>query len=92
VVSRYLDVSSSGRLVQSVVEAFARYSTSHHQRLTDLLHPARSWVTSLRYVKKKGRLEGLRIAYVGDGNNIAQHLGRGGARLPIILTLACPAV
>ncbi|MGZ3598260.1 MAG: ornithine carbamoyltransferase, partial [Syntrophales bacterium] len=41
-------------------------------------------------MEKKGKYEGLKIAYVGDGNNVANSWIDAAARLPIRLSLACP--
>ena len=92
VVSRYLDGLIIRTFGQSVVEEFARYATVPIiNGLTDLLHPCQILGDLFTICEKKGRLEGLRIAYVGDGNNIANTWVEASARLPIILTLACPA-
>ena len=92
VVSRYLDGLIIRTFGQSVVEEFARYATVPIiNGLTDLLHPCQILGDLFTICEKKGRLEGLRIAYVGDGNNIANTWVEAAARLPIILTLACPA-
>ena len=92
VVSRYLDGLMIRTFSQSVVEEFARYATIPIiNGLTDLLHPCQILGDLFTIFEKKGRHEGLRIAYVGDGNNIANTWVEAAVRLPIILVLACPA-
>ncbi len=58
--------------------------------LTDLLHPCQILSDLFTILEKKGAYEGLKIAYVGDGNNIANSWINAAARLPIHLALACP--
>jgi ornithine carbamoyltransferase len=92
VVSRYVDGLMIRTFSQAVVEEFARYATIPIiNGLTDLLHPCQILGDLFTVFEKKGRHEGLRVAYVGDGNNIANTWVEAAARLPIILVLACPA-
>ncbi len=58
--------------------------------LTDLLHPCQALADLLTLQQHRGRLQGLRLAYVGDGNNVAHSLLHAAARAGIHLTLACP--
>jgi ornithine carbamoyltransferase len=92
VVSRYLDGLMIRTFSQSVVESFARVAEIPViNGLTDLLHPCQILGDLFTVSEKKGRHEGLRVAYVGDGNNIANTWVEAAARLPITLALACPA-
>ncbi len=58
--------------------------------LTDLLHPCQILGDLLTIKEKKGTYEGLKIAYIGDGNNVANTWIDAAARLPFELALACP--
>jgi ornithine carbamoyltransferase len=58
--------------------------------LTDLLHPCQILSDIFTILEKKGTYEGLKIAYVGDGNNIANSWIDAASRLPFHLALACP--
>ncbi|NTW07221.1 MAG: ornithine carbamoyltransferase [Syntrophaceae bacterium] len=58
--------------------------------LTDLLHPCQILGDLFTIMEKKGTYEGLKIAYIGDGNNIANTWIDAAARLPFELALACP--
>ena len=58
--------------------------------LTDLLHPCQILSDLFTILEKKGAYEGLKIAYIGDGNNVANSWLNAAARLPIRLALACP--
>lgn len=58
--------------------------------LTDLLHPTQVLADLLTIKEKKGRLSELRLAYVGDGNNVAHSLLFGAARFGLDLNVASP--
>jgi ornithine carbamoyltransferase len=92
VVSRYLDGLMIRTFSQSVVESFARFAEIPViNGLTDLLHPCQILGDLFTVSEKKVSHEGLRVAYVGDGNNIANTWVEAAARLPMTLALACPA-
>jgi ornithine carbamoyltransferase len=91
VMSRYLDAVVIRTYSQSFVEDFARYATIPViNGLTDQQHPCQILSDLFTIMEKKGRYEGLNIAYVGDGNNVANSWIDAAARLPIQLSLACP--
>ena len=58
--------------------------------LSDLLHPCQAVADVLTILEHKGGLHGLRLAFIGDGNNVAQSLLQAGAKLGMHVTLACP--
>lgn len=58
--------------------------------LTDLLHPCQVMGDMFTILEKKGRLKGLKLAYIGDGNNVAHSLLIGGAKVGMDVTIACP--
>ncbi|HEX7533758.1 MAG TPA: ornithine carbamoyltransferase [Syntrophales bacterium] len=91
VMSRYLDAIVIRTYSQSFVEDFARYATIPViNGLTDQQHPCQILSDLFTIIEKKGKYEGLKIAYVGDGNNVANSWIDAAARLPIRLSLACP--
>ena len=60
--------------------------------LSDRTHPLQALADLLTLRERFGRLEGLRVAYVGDGdNNVARSLAAGCARTGVRLTIAAPA-
>jgi ornithine carbamoyltransferase len=58
--------------------------------LTDLLHPTQVIADLLTIKEHKGRLKGLKLAYIGDGNNVAHSLLFGGAKTGLDVVIACP--
>ncbi|HOU50095.1 MAG: ornithine carbamoyltransferase [Smithella sp.] len=91
-MSRYLNGIMIRTFTQQSVEDFARFaSIPVINGLTDLLHPCQILSDLFTIREKKGTYNKLKIAYIGDGNNIANSWIEAAAKLPIQLALACPA-
>ncbi len=58
--------------------------------LTDLLHPCQVMADLMTVYEHKGRLEGLKLAYIGDGNNMAHSLLYGCAKAGMEIAVATP--
>lgn len=58
--------------------------------LSNLHHPCQVLGDLMTVLEKKGRLKGIRLAYVGDGNNVADSLIEAASRMEINLVMACP--
>ncbi len=58
--------------------------------LSDFTHPCQGLADLFTIYEKKGRLSGLKLAYVGDGNNVAHSLLYGCSKAGMNITLACP--
>jgi len=58
--------------------------------LSDFTHPCQGLADLFTIYEKKGRLRGLKLAYVGDGNNVAHSLLYGCSKVGMNITLACP--
>lgn len=58
--------------------------------LSDFTHPCQGLADLFTIFEKKGRLSGLKLAYVGDGNNVAHSLLYGCSKVGMDITLACP--
>ena len=91
IMSRYLNGIMIRTYAQETVERFARHaSIPVINGLTDLLHPCQILSDIFTVIEKRGTYSGIRIAYIGDGNNIANSWINAAARLPFHLSLACP--
>ena len=91
VMSRYVDGMVVRTFGQEVVNELARYSTVPViNALTDLHHPCQVLSDVMTVIEKKGRLEALKIAWVGDGNNMANSWIQAAGCLGFELMLACP--
>ncbi len=91
VLSRYLNGIMIRTYAQSDVEELARYAgIPVINGLTDLLHPCQILADLLTIKEHKGRLAGLKLAYVGDGNNVCHSLLFGCARVGINISVASP--
>jgi ornithine carbamoyltransferase len=91
IMSRYLDGIMIRTFSQDAVEEFAHYaSIPVINGLTDLLHPCQLLSDLFTIIEKRGGYEGLKVAYVGDGNNMANSWINAAAKLPFHLDLACP--
>ena len=72
VVSRYVDIIMIRTFEHSRLERFARYSSVPViNALTDLLHPCQVLADMFTIKEKLGRFDDIKVAYVGDGNNMA---------------------
>ncbi|HDY70530.1 MAG TPA: ornithine carbamoyltransferase, partial [Nitrospirae bacterium] len=58
--------------------------------LSDLHHPCQALADLMTIQEKKGRVRGLKIAYIGDGNNVANSLIEASGRLGYTIVIACP--
>ncbi len=91
VLSRYLDGVVIRTFDQATVEEWGRWSSVPViNGLTDLLHPCQVFCDLLTIIEKRGSYKGLKIAYIGDGNNMANTWVQAAALLDIALSLACP--
>lgn len=91
VLSRYLDGLVVRSFGQNVVEELARFSTIPIiNGLTDLFHPCQVLSDLFTVLEKRGDISDLRVAWVGDGNNVAHSWINAAARLGFSLWLACP--
>ncbi len=91
VLSRFLDGIMIRTYAQQDVEDLAKYgSISIINGLTDLLHPCQILADFQTIYEHKGKLEGLKLAYVGDGNNISNSLLYGCSKIGMDIAVATP--
>ena len=91
VLSRYLNGIMIRTFAQKEVEALAEYgSIPIINGLTDFCHPCQV-LADLQTVREyKNKLDGLKMCYIGDGNNMANSLTVGGLKVGMSVSLACP--
>jgi ornithine carbamoyltransferase len=91
VLSRYLDGVVLRTFDHAIVEEWSRWaSVPIINGLTDLLHPCQIFCDLLTIVEKKKTYRGLKLAYIGDGNNVANSWVEAASMLDFSLALACP--
>lgn len=91
VLSRYVDGIMIRTYAHRTVIDLARAATVPViNGLSDLNHPCQALADYMTVLEKKGRLEGLKIAYIGDGNNMAHSLMMGGAKFGMNVAIATP--
>ncbi|MCX5869065.1 MAG: ornithine carbamoyltransferase [Deltaproteobacteria bacterium] len=91
VMARYVDGMVVRTFGQDVVDELARYSSVPViNALTDLHHPCQILSDVMTVIEKQGPIENLKIAWVGDGNNVANSWIQAAELLGFELILACP--
>ncbi len=91
VLSRYIDCLAMRTFDHALVEAFAQSSTIPViNALTDAFHPCQILSDIMTVIEHKGGYENVRIAWVGDGNNVANSWVNAAAVLGLDLIVACP--
>jgi len=91
VLSRYLDGIMIRTFAQSEVEDLAKYgSIPIINGLTDYAHPCQVLADLMTIREHKNTLKGLKLCYVGDGNNMANSLTAGCIKMGLSVAIACP--
>ncbi len=91
VLSRYLDAMIIRTFSHHTLREFSRHSSIPIVNgLSDLHHPCQALGDLMTIMEKKKRLKGLKVAYIGDGNDVANSLLEASSLTGIILSMACP--
>ncbi len=91
VLSRYVDGIMIRTFKQSDVEDLAKYGTIPVVNgLTDYCHPCQVLADLMTIREYKGSFKGLKLCFIGDGNNMANSLIAGCVKLGINITICCP--
>nr|MBC8412873.1 ornithine carbamoyltransferase [bacterium] len=91
VLSRYLHGIVIRTYEHSIVEKFAMNADIPIVNgLTDHHHPCQAIADMLTIKEKKGKLKGVRLAYIGDGNNVVNSLMIAASLTGLELVIACP--
>jgi len=92
VLSRYVDGIMARTFEHSTVTELAVFATVPViNALTDWLHPCQAMADVLTIEEHCGRLQGVKIAFIGDGNNVARSLAFACAKLGMKMVIATPA-
>jgi ornithine carbamoyltransferase len=92
VLSRFVSARLIRTFDQAEVDTFAEHaSIPVINGLTDLAHPLQALADAMTIRERHGGLEGVRLTYLGDGNNVCHSLMRIAARFGMHFTAACPA-
>ncbi|MFQ3631330.1 ornithine carbamoyltransferase [Roseiflexus sp.] len=90
-LSRWVQAIAARVFRHATVETLARYATVPViNALSDREHPCQALADMLTLREQYGQLEGLTLAYVGDGNNVAHSLVLLGATLGVNVRIGCP--
>ncbi len=91
VLSRYLDGIMIRTFAQQEVEDLAQFgSIPIINGLTDYCHPCQVLADLMTIREHKGTLKGLKLCFIGDGNNMANSLIVGGIKMGMTVSVACP--
>jgi ornithine carbamoyltransferase len=91
ILSRYLNGLVVRTFAQKTLEDLSQYGTIPViNALSDLYHPAQILSDLFTIWERKDSLEGMKIAWVGDGNNVAHSWIEAACRFPFTLVMACP--
>jgi ornithine carbamoyltransferase len=91
VLSRYADgIMARVFAHQTILDLVAHARVPVINGLSDYSHPCQGLADLFTVYEKKGRLSGLKLAYVGDGNNVAHSLIYGCSKVGMNIVLGCP--
>ena len=92
VLSRYVDAIMARVFAHQDIMDLAKHgSVPVINGLSDLLHPVQALADYYTLRERRGTLEGLKLAYVGDGNNVCHELILGATKLGMAISVAAPA-
>jgi ornithine carbamoyltransferase len=92
VLSRYVNAIAARTFSHHTLEVLAEYSVVPVvNALSDLEHPCQALADLLTIYEKKGQLEGITLAYIGDGNNVAHSLMLAAALVGMEFRSASPS-
>lgn len=91
VLSRYVDCIMIRTFAQKEVEDFAKYgSVPVINALTDYCHPCQVLADLMTIREYKGSFDGLKVCFIGDGNNMANSIAVGALKLGMKFSIASP--
>lgn len=91
VLSRYVDGIMARVFGHGIIEDLAKYSTVPViNGLTDYLHPCQALADFFTIYESKRKLDGLKLAFIGDGNNVAHSLINAAGLMEVDFSMATP--
>jgi ornithine carbamoyltransferase len=91
VLSQYVDVLAMRTFSHATIEELARYATIPIvNALSDSAHPCQALADLMTIQELRGDLDGIKLVFVGDGNNVARSLAQASALLGLEFVLASP--
>jgi ornithine carbamoyltransferase len=91
VLSRYVNGIMARVFAQEDVVELAKHATVPViNGLSDQLHPCQALADYFTLLERRGKLDGLKLAYVGDGNNVCHSLVMAGVKLGVAVVVAAP--
>ena len=91
ILSRFVDGIMARVFAHQDIIDLARHATVPViNGLSDLLHPCQALADYFTLLERRGRFDGLKIAYVGDGNNVCHELMFGAVKLGMAMSVAAP--
>ncbi len=91
VLSQYVDALAVRTFAHATIEELVRHaSIPIVNALSDDAHPCQAMADVMTILEFKDRLEGVKLCFVGDGNNVARSLAVASALLGVEFVLACP--
>ena len=91
VLSRYVDGIMARTFEHSTIVELAQFATVPViNALTNWSHPCQAMADVLTIQERVGKIEGVKIAFIGDGNNVARSLAFAGAKLGMKMVIASP--
>jgi ornithine carbamoyltransferase len=90
-LARWVDLIAVRTFAQKTIEEMTSYSSVPViNALTDLYHPCQVLADCQTLIEHKGKLDGIKVAFIGDGNNMVHSWLEAAALVPFSFTLACP--
>ena len=91
-LSRWVDLIMVRTFSHAVVLELAQHATVPViNGLSDLLHPCQVLADCLTLIEQRGSLTGLKVTFIGDGNNVVNSWLNAASKLPFTFALACPS-
>jgi ornithine carbamoyltransferase len=90
-LARWVDIIMARTFAHATIVELAQHATVPViNALSDLLHPCQILADCLTLIEQRGQLDGLKVTFVGDGNNVVNSWINAASKFPFHFALACP--